>query len=150
MPLLSSASLDHISLVVPILDDAVKFMIDYLGFEILSQDGPIHYDDDRLTRIYAVPDHAVGRFAMLKLGNQKIELVEWVNWGEPINPLRESTISGCHITLEVPDLDEAIQTLKMVNRMRFLEQDPDGFVYCFTPFGFQLKLIKKKSSGVWS
>jgi catechol 2,3-dioxygenase-like lactoylglutathione lyase family enzyme len=150
MPLLESTSVDHISFVVPILDEAVNFMVDYLGFEILSQDGPIQFDDDRLTRIYAIPSHAVGRFAMLQHGDQKIELVEWVNWGEPINPLRESTISGCHITLEVPDLDEAIQTLKMVHRMRFLEQHPDGFVYCFTPFGFQLKLVKKKSGGWWS
>ena len=143
MAILDSARLDHCSYVVPNLDATVDFFTQWLGFELVSTHGPVSSpNDDRLTRTFAVPDRAVGRSAFLQQGGTQLEFVEWAVYGQGINPLRESTVPGCHIALRVDDLDATVALLKEgVPRMMFLEKSPDGYIFCFTPFGFQLQLI---------
>lgn len=148
MPHINNARLDHVSYVVPDLDAAVQFFVKYFGFKVVSQDPPIQSaTDDRITRQYAMPERAVGRFAMLQLGGQQLELAEWKTFGQALNPLRESTVPGCHIALRVPDVQLALTALKSVARMRFLELADNGSVLCFTPFGFQLQLVREQVLG---
>lgn len=148
MPHINNARLDHVSYVVPDLDAAVQFFVKYFGFKVVSQDLPIQSGvDDRITRQYAMPERAVGRFAMLQLGGQQLELAEWKTFGQALNPLRESTVPGCHIALRVPDVQLALTALKSVSRMRFLELSDNGSVLCFTPFGFQLQLVREQVLG---
>ena len=145
MPQINNARIDHVSYVVPDLDAAVQFFVKYFGFKLLAQDPPIQSAfDDRITRQYAMPERAIGRFAMLQFGGQQIELAEWKTYGQALNPLRESTVPGCHIALRVPDVAAAMTVLKTISRMRFLETTENGSVLCFTPFGFQLQLVKEQ------
>ncbi len=148
MPQIHNARLDHVSYVVPDLDAAVQFFVQYFGFQVIAQDEPVQSaTDDRITRQYAMPERAVGRFAMLQFGGQQIELAEWKTFGQALNPLRESTVPGCHIALRVPDVDLAMKRLKSISRMRFLEVVENGSVLCFTPFGFQLQLVREQVLG---
>lgn len=144
MPNLPSAQLDHCSFVVPHLDNAVDFFCTWLGFDIVAQKGPVQSaDTDHITQTYAMPRNAVGRWKILQKGASRIGLVEWQVYGSSLNPLRESSVPGCCIALQVDDLVSAVDQLKTIPRMNFLEMNQEGFVYCITPFGFQLQLIQQ-------
>lgn len=146
MAVFPSAKLDHCSFVVPDLDAAVQFFQTYFGFQLLSTQAGLEFQGDQTTRVFAMPPSATGRSARLQAGTSVIELKEWKAGGEAINPLRESSVPGCHIALLVPDMDAVIAELRNIPRMRFLEPAPDGsFVYCFTPYGFQLQLLRAAS-----
>jgi hypothetical protein len=147
MPVFPATTLDHCSYVVPDLDAAVQFFGTYFGFEVVSTHGPLQASDDQLTRVFAVPARAVGRWAFLQCGATRLEFVEWKVYSEALNPLRESTVPGCHIALRVADLDATVAELRNIPRMRFLEPSADGsFVYCLTPYGFQLQLMRSAPS----
>ncbi|MBL7783451.1 MAG: VOC family protein [Saprospiraceae bacterium] len=139
----------HTTFVVPDLDAAVQFFTATLGFSIISESGPISDAGDRINRQYGMPDKAIGRATLLEHSGQRIELREWEVYGQGLNPLRESTVPGCNIAIQVPDLDHTMQQLKTIPRMRMLEVNhEEGFVYCFTPFGVQLLLMKEQGWGV--
>jgi catechol 2,3-dioxygenase-like lactoylglutathione lyase family enzyme len=143
MAVFPAAKLDHCSFVVPDLDAAVQFFQTYFGFQLLSERSGLELQGDHTTRVYAMPPSATGRSARLLAGASVIELRAWNAGGEAINPLRESSVPGCHIALAVPDLEAVIAELRNIPRMRFLEPAPDGsFVFCFTPYGFQLQLLR--------
>jgi len=145
MPVIPSAQLGYCSYVVPDLDAAVAIFTDYLGFEVVSTYGPVQApadDYDYLTRTYAVPERSVGRGALLRSGNGDLEFAEWKVYDHGLNPLRESSFPGCHIALRVPDLEETLAVFRTIHRMLILDVSGDGFVYCITPFGFQIKLIR--------
>lgn len=145
MPVIDSAQLDHCSFVVPDLDAAVDFFIHWLGFDLTSQKGPVQSpDSDQITRTYAMPRHAVGRWAFLHKNGVKLGLVEWKSYGTGINPLRESSVPGCSIALRVHDLEGTVASLKNIPRMNFLDMSNEGFVYAITPYGFQIQLIRSE------
>ncbi|MBK8425437.1 MAG: hypothetical protein IPL27_05375 [Lewinellaceae bacterium] len=145
MAILANTRLAYCSFVVPDLDAAVQFFTTWLGFDILSEEGPVQSDsDDRITRQYAMPERATGRSSLLGLGGQQIQLREWVVYGQGLNPLRESTVPGCSIAVRVAHFDTTLEQLKQIPRMRLLEINREaGFVYCFTPFGIQLQLLRE-------
>ncbi len=141
--MLINPQLDHCSFVVPDLDDAVNFFTNWLGFHLTGQAGPVQSPDtDHVTRTYAMPRQAVGRWAFVEQGSVKIGLVEWRSYGTGINPLRESSVPGCSIAIRVPDLEGTVATLKNIPRMNFLDMSSEGFVYAITPYGFQIQLIR--------
>ncbi len=146
---IANVQLAHCSFVVPDLDAAVQFFTSWLGFEVVSESDPIKSDhDDLITRQYAMPDRAVGRAALLSKSSQQIELREWEVYGKGVNPLRESTVPGCSIAIQITDFEAALDQLKQIPRMRMLEINQEqGFVYCFTPFGILLKLLREDGGG---
>jgi|GEM_PF-1400970 len=148
MTILANTRLAYCSFVVPDLDAAVQFFTTWLGFNVVSEEGPIQSDsDDCITRQYAMPERAVGRSILLAQGGQQIELREWVVYGQGLNPLRESTVPGCSIALRIAHFDAALEQLKQIPRMRMLEINQEaGAVYCFTPFGVQLLLLRDDMS----
>jgi catechol 2,3-dioxygenase-like lactoylglutathione lyase family enzyme len=149
MPLIETVELNHVSYVVPDLEAAISFFTDYLGFELTGKAGPIQSDlDDSITEIYAMPERAVGQSATLRKGNAMIEFFEWKVYGTSVNPLRETSEPGCHIALTVPDVEQAIQQFETIKGIRILKTSPEGFVYCFTPYGFQIKLMAGKAGPV--
>ena len=87
-----------------------------------------------------MPERATGHSTLLQNGPLKLELTEWKTYGEALNPLRESTIPGCALAFEVDDLDAMVAQLSGLRGIRFLETSPEGFVYCQTPYGLQLRL----------
>lgn len=143
MPILNAVRLDHCAYVVPDLDAAVEFFTQWLGFELESTKGPVASPgDDRITRLYAMPRNASGRWAFVRQGNTRIGLAEWQSYGNGLNPLRESSVPGCCITLQVQDMEDAVAQLRNIPRMNFMEMSSEGFVYAITPYGFQIQLIR--------
>lgn len=142
MPVFSS-SIDHCAYVVPDLDAAVNFLGTYFGFQTLWTRDAIHLSGDQNTSVYAMPSSATGRSARLQLGATQLELREWKVSSEALNPLRESSVPGCHIALQVPDLQTAMAELRNIPRMRFMQPEPQGgSVFCFTPYGFAILLVQ--------
>jgi hypothetical protein len=147
MPSIDSTQYDRAGYVVPDLDAAVDFFTNTLGFDLVSQTGPVQASDDQINRVYAMPERAVGRMALVQSGNVMIELLEWKTYGEALNPLRESSVPGCYIGLSVPDVDLAVQSVSDIPRMRVLDKNDDGSVLCFTPFGFQIRFSSSNVVG---
>lgn len=145
MPFIHASRLDYTSYVVPDLNAAVRFFSEYFGFQAVQFAGPISASDNRLTRQYAIPERAEGRSAMLDCGGVHLELVQWTVHGQALNPLRESSTPGTYLAICVTDVDGAVAALKNVPRLRVLETDPSGAVTCFTPFGFQLRILPELS-----
>lgn len=138
-----SIQLDHCAYVVPDLDAAVQFFTQSLGFDLESTKGPVaSASDDHITRTYAMPRNASGRWAFLRQGAARIGLVEWQSYGSGLNPLRESSVPGCCIALRVQDLEGTVAELRGIPRMNFMEMSSEGFVYAITPYGFQIQLIR--------
>lgn len=143
------ARLAYCSFIVPDLDAAVDFFVNRLGFEIRSEEGPLSDAGDRITRQYVMPEKAIGRATLLSQGGQQIELREWVVYDQGINPLRESTVPGCSIALRLTHFERTLEELKQIPRMRMMEvNQEEGFVYCFTPFGVMLLLLRGEAFGV--
>ncbi len=136
----------HSSFIVPNLDAAVEFFTAYFDFQQISKGGPYQSESTTLNLVYGVPERAVGRSVMLQNGPAKLELVEWMTYGEALNPLRESSMPGCSLSFEVDDLDMMIAQLNGAHGVRFLQKSRDGFVYCQTPFGIQVRLASRTHS----
>ena len=148
MPVIPSAQLDHCQFVVPDLDAAVEFFTQWLGFDLETTKGPVESaGDDRITRTYAMPRNASGRWAFVRKGNARLGLVEWKSYGSGLNPLRESSVPGCCITLRVADLAGTVAELRTIPRMNFMDMSDEGFVYAITPYGFQIQLVNEGMSG---
>lgn len=130
----------HCSFIVPDVDAAAEFFAAYLDFQQIATAGPFQSSDNKLNLVYGVPERATGRSITLQNGPIKLELTEWITYGEPLNPLRESSIPGCSLSFEVDDLDMMIAQLNGARGVRFLQTSRDGFVYCQTPSGIQLRL----------
>lgn len=141
MSAVSNAHLSHSCIIVPDLDAAVQFFTNFLGFNVVRNTGPIVASDDTVARVYGMPERASGRMTLLESNGQHLELAEWASWGQTINPLRESSVPGAQVCVQVGDLDQAVNTLSTIPRMRFLERSPNGFVYAATPYGFMLCLV---------
>lgn len=149
MSTISNARLAYCSFIVPDLDAAVQFFTTSFGFETVCQEGPFSDSGDLITRQYAMPEKSVGRSTLLRQQNQQIELREWKVYGQGLNPLRESTVPGCCIALRIPHFEQSLEQLKQIPRMRLLEiNQEEGFVYCFTPFGVQLLLLRDDGMSV--
>src|SRR5262245_18527953 len=72
----TAIAIDHYGYVVPELDQAVAFLTDVLGFELLTLDDPIAFGDASFARWYHVHPRASARFAFLRYGPAIIEFTE--------------------------------------------------------------------------
>lgn len=138
-------AVDHVGYVVTDLDQAVRFFVDVLGFEETNRRGEVRSEDgDRMTRLFGVHPRAVGRYAFMQLGEDRVELLEWSapeqNSHLPLNSDR----GGRHIALAVRDLDEYVVRIAAEPGVSVRERIDVGFYYVGTPFGLELQLVPAK------
>jgi len=101
--------LNHISVAVPSVDDALKFYRDLLGLEVSR----IVTDEDRQLKI-----------AFVKIGETEIELLEPLNDDNTVQRFLQRRGPGLHhICLEVDDIRVAMDEL-MERGAEFVDPDP--------------------------
>lgn len=89
--------LNHISVAVPSVDDALKFYRDLLGLEV--------------TRVVKLDDRQL-KVAFIKIGETEIELLEPLNQDNTVARFLERRGPGLHhICLEVDDIEAAMAEL---------------------------------------
>jgi catechol 2,3-dioxygenase-like lactoylglutathione lyase family enzyme len=133
---------DHPGYVVNDLDAAVAFFITELGFEDLNRRSTLRDDaGDSMTTRYDVDPRAVGRYAFIGAGPDKVELLEWTAPARNASPARNSDLGGRHLALKVDDLDAVAARLAALEGFTVREPNERGFRYVSTPFGIELQLI---------
>jgi catechol 2,3-dioxygenase-like lactoylglutathione lyase family enzyme len=148
----TARNVHHVGVTVSDLDESVAFFVDCIGCECLYRKGPFgDPDGDSMTRRLGVHADATARLAMLRCGPAtNIELFEWDSPDQDTQPPRNSDVGAMHIGLQVDDIETAMEALEARDEVELLEgprTNTDGptagltYVFCRTPWGFQLELL---------
>jgi catechol 2,3-dioxygenase-like lactoylglutathione lyase family enzyme len=136
------AAVNHVGFVVRDLDEGLRFFIDVLGFEaITDRRGALAPDGDVMTRRFGIDPGASGRYAFLRLGDATIELLAWSAPGQNTIPPLNSDVGGRHLAITVSDMAAAVERLRSVPGVTVREPNDAGYVYCATPLGLEIQLI---------
>ncbi len=136
MPLKTTA-IHHIGYTVPDLEQATRFFVEVLGFEIASQHGP--FDEPELGAQFGTPGGTL-HYTFLKLGGQTLELVQWTHLKQNTHSPLNSDYGGRHLALSVKDVEEARAMLSSVPGVKVLEQR-NAFFYCVAPWGMLIQIV---------
>jgi len=137
MPLKTTA-IHHVGYTVPDLEQATRFFVEVLGFEISSTHGP--FDEAPLGAQFGVPNGGILRYTFLKLAGQTLELVQWSHLEQNTFSPLNSDYGGRHLALSVESVQEARETLSSVPGVKLLE--PRGaFFYFVAPWGMLIQIV---------
>src|SRR6185436_18412466 len=101
--------INHLGIATNGIDEALKFWADSLGLE------NVHTE--------TVEDQKV-RFAMLTVGESRIELLEPISDDSPISKFLEKRGGGIHhVAVEVDDIEASLKKLKDKG-MRLIDESP--------------------------
>jgi catechol 2,3-dioxygenase-like lactoylglutathione lyase family enzyme len=132
----------HIGFTVPDLDQALEFMVNHLGFELVSRHGPFASSAEGSVKDwFDVDPQGVAHYAFVRLGSSTLELLQWSGLEQNQHLARNSDWSGRHLALSVSDLDEAMERLSKVPGVRLMKPRGKAFVYVQTPWGLYLQLM---------
>lgn len=138
----TAIKIDHYGYVVPDIEQAVSFFVDVLGFELLSLDAPITFDDDSFARWYHVHPRASARFAYLRYGSAVVEFTEWSTPDQGMAAPSNSDLGGRHFAIAVANVDAAMTYLKAQPGVTVFERSVWDFVYFTTPWGMTLQVVR--------
>lgn len=141
---------DHIGINVPDLDKAQKFFTEVLGFQTVTQIGPIALNQDWKQSNHINPATGPVTIKMVMAGTgANIELFSYSpNKGNPKQPGGDDA-SATHIALYTPDIKNAVRILK-THGVKFLGEvftTPSGdtkgesWVYFLTPWNSKMELV---------
>lgn len=137
-----AVGVDHVGYVVNDLAAAVTFFIEQLGFHDLNRRDVLRDDaGDLMTQRYNVDARAVGRYAFIGAGDDKVELLEWTAPDRNQRAARNSDLGGRHLALKVDDIDAVAARLSRLDGFIVREPNERGFRYVTSPFGLELQLI---------
>jgi catechol 2,3-dioxygenase-like lactoylglutathione lyase family enzyme len=141
--------INHTGITVTDLDKSIKFYTEVLGMELLGP--PTDWDRrPEVAKGVGVPG-AVARFAMLRLGNGEIELVQYQTPKSPVDkPMPQNTIGPQHLCFLVKDVDAEMKELEAKGVKFFglpimdLEGPTKGSrgVFFYDPDGIALEIIE--------
>lgn len=133
-------TIDHLGIAVKSLAEARKFY-ERLGLEVVSEE---------------VVPHEKVKVAMIPVGESRIELLEGTTADSVIRKFVEKRGEGLHhVAIHVPDLTNAVETLKAVGT-RFISDEikigAGGHLYVFvhpsSAGGVLLELVQEQPEGV--
>lgn len=143
--------LDHFGVTVPDMEEATRFLVDILGFEVMWTSGPMVAEGDFMAENVNVHrDARANMIRYLTLGKEvSLELFEYTAPDQRTEQPRNSDIGGHHVCLHVTDIDAAIDYLnsrgvKVLGRAKTAMR---GFsvglqwVYFLAPWGMQFELV---------
>lgn len=142
---------DHFGVVVPNLDEALRFCTTVLGADLLWTAGPFHDPKNNPAR-YDVDGRAISRVAMVRLGpNINFELKEAPFPGQVTKFPRNADVGSPHIAFFVDDVNVASAYLQSHGaRLLAGPFKPGGEAkqgeeirYFQTPFGMYMEIVHR-------
>jgi methylmalonyl-CoA epimerase len=133
------SKIDHVSMVVEDVDEALKFYVDLLGLSIVK------VEESSLHKVKA---------AFLKAGDVMVELIEPLEPG-PLTDFLEKRGPGFHhLCFEVPDLERALDDVSEAG-VRVIDERPKpgveggriSFLHPKSTQGSMIELCDKKEPG---
>lgn len=144
-----SASIDHVGLSVPDLDDAARFFVDSLGAREVFRLPPV--TEPGAAGRLGVVGRTSFELLMLDLGGTHLELLRWRPEAELAGPPPAHARGAAHVALRVDDLPATLRRLRAVDGVsvvgepvRFTEGPTPGLLNAFvtTPWGALLELLE--------
>ena len=139
---------NHIGLTVPDLGEAVAFLVDHFGCEVVLRTDPGAPADADYARAVRIPPgtRPMG-LALLRSGHGLIELFQYEG-GKASFPANHD-VGGHHLAFEVDDIEATLKRLEMagvtasgpVRTARAPAFKGMRWVYVLAPFGLQLELV---------
>ncbi len=136
MPL-KTVAIHHIGYTIPDLEQATRFFVEVLGFEIGSQHGP--FSEAELGAQFGTPGGTLC-YTFLKLGTQTLELVQWTDLEKNTHSPLNSDDGGRHLALSVENVQDAREMLSSVPGVRLLEPRA-AFFYFVAPWGMLIQIV---------
>lgn len=145
-------SLDHCSLTVPDLDEAVRFFTTVVGASVQYERSMTPGSDPEAMRGHFNAHPQAGfRLAKLHVGSIGMELFEYSSPDQRTDQPRNCDVGGSHLGFLVGDIDAAIERASafpgvvVLSEVQLLPPDhPLGgrrWVYLLTPWDQQLELV---------
>ena len=145
---MSLTGLHHIAVNVSDIEKSIKFYQEVLGFKLLFP--PQESSGAELEKAVKVPDAKL-KYAMLQVGNDCIELLQYVEpIGKPYDRMNCDT-GNLHIAFRVSDIDKTYAELKEKgvkfnsppNRINSGPLKGDVFCYFLDPDGVTLEIYQE-------
>jgi len=146
-------AMDHVGLVVPDLEVALKLFVDALGAQLLFVHGPYRGGADAHLQQRQFERHRrteVENIAMVRIGPTNFELLQFSAPDQRRDVPRTSDLGGHHVALYVDDIEVAAEHLR-AHGVRVLGvpmplQGPESgpravFVFALTNWGLALELV---------
>lgn len=142
--------LDHFAITVPDIEEATRFLVDVLGFEVMWTNGVMDVEGDFMAENVNV--HRDARIQVVRyftLGKEvSLELFEYTAPDQRTQQPRNSDVGGHHVCLHVADINTAIEwlskrgvtVLKGPKKSRGLATGMQ-WVYFLAPWGTQFELV---------
>lgn len=146
------ASIDHVGITVPDLDEAIDFFVDAFGCEVVFRAGPY----ENVGYVWpgeSEPEVVTVRLAVLTHGGaHNLEFLEYRPAGErhEWKPGRPSQPGGFHLAFWVEDARAALECLRAIDGVQVMgevEAEQGGpidgldWVYLLTPWGMAIELL---------
>ncbi|MCC6705332.1 MAG: VOC family protein [Thermomicrobiales bacterium] len=137
------AGIDHVGYVVSDLDQAIRFAIEVLGFELVPERAGTlgAADGDTMSRRFGVPDRATASFRFVRAGNAPVEFLAWEAPDRSTTPARNCDAGGRHLAVKVTDMPAALERIGAFPGVEIREPNERGYIYVKTPFGLEVQLI---------
>ncbi|OJX62254.1 MAG: hypothetical protein BGO95_03255 [Micrococcales bacterium 73-13] len=150
--------LDHFACTVPDMEEATRFLVDVLGFQVMWTNGAMNVEGDFMAENVNV--HRDARIQMVRyftLGKEvSLELFEYTAPDQRTELPRNSDIGGHHVCLHVNSLEDAIDYLRS-HGVRVLNGPKNArglatgmrWVYFMAPWGMQFELVSYPDGRVY-
>lgn len=154
-------AVDHVAYTVPNLDEAVAFLVDHFGGELIFKDGPfVDETGDGMRQRLDVDPRATCTIAMVRLGQHyNVELFEYTAPEQQTTLPRNSDIGGHHMGFYVDDIDAAYSYVKAIPGV-VMQAGPNGvnptapvagqrWFYFQSPWGMQMEMTTCAGDGFY-
>jgi len=139
----------HIGVIVEDLERSLEFYVKILGAKYLYRAGAKPEDVEKEVNVPG----ATTKLAILKLGKDTLELVEYINPKIKQNNLNAATIGTLHLAIEVDNIEKEFERLKNLGIKfnappKLIEEGENkGWVWTYfnDPDGCQLEFVENRN-----
>jgi len=155
-PLSGLRGLEHVGLTVPDMTQALDFLTDVLGAEVLYELGPVRAEDNWMAvNLGVAADAVITRLVMVRIGRHgpALELFEYEHPEEDRHPPPQNAAGGQHLAFYVEDIDAGVEDLRRhgiiaLGEPKRITEGPSAglaWVHFLAPWGQQLELVSYPS-----
>ena len=146
-----AVGMDHVGFTVPDMDQALEFFINIMGFEKITEIGPLNFDAAWKTRYHIRQNAVLEKIVMIRAGSgSSIELFQYSSPDRNMQRPMGDDVGWFHIGFYTDDIPGSVIYLKskgieiMNDPIVVAEGAPntgETWVYIRTPWGLLIELV---------
>lgn len=145
-----TVGMDHVGMNVPDMDQALQFFTDIMGFQKVTEIGPLELDDAWKKRYHIRQNATVEKIVMMRAGNgSSIELFRYKSPERTMERPLGDDVGWFHIGFYTDDIYGSVAYLRskgvnVLNDPIVVTEGPnkgETWAYFVTPWGLQIELV---------